>query len=317
MTSQELPLISIVTPTYQQAQWLEETVDSVLSQGYPKLEYVIVDGGSQDGTVEIIKKYEKHLKAWVSEPDRGQTHAINKGMAMLSSNSSGLRAYLNSDDVYLPETFERVSQAYLENHNEEAGPDLIHGRCLFMDEEGAPTTYREDDFQLGEIKSLEEAVDIYHVWWGKRQFVQPEVFWSSRIAQKVGAFNENLYYIMDYDYWLRAFVEGASVATVDEPFSKFRITSNQKSNDSEKVADELRSLVRNFLKSNPRGLKVANRFEVLAQLDYDDYFLKTVSESLDVGEAKWMRWLKLAKVLSIHPRIVFSEGFKDRWLSLR
>lgn len=108
------PKISIVTPSYNQGQYIEETIRSVLLQGYPNLEYMIIDGGSTDNSVEIIKKYEPWLTYWVSEPDRGQSHAINKGFERCSGE---IMAWINSDDYYMAGAFAKVAKSYLENPN--------------------------------------------------------------------------------------------------------------------------------------------------------------------------------------------------------
>ena len=110
------PTISIITPSFNQGQFIEETIRSVLLQGYPKLEYIIIDGGSTDETVAIIKKYEPWLTYWVSEVDRGQPHAINKGIAMATGD---ILAWINSDDIYLPGLLDKVARFYRSGKNKD------------------------------------------------------------------------------------------------------------------------------------------------------------------------------------------------------
>jgi len=125
----EWPMISIVTPSYNQAPFLEETIRSVLLQGYPNLEYIIIDGGSTDGSVDIIKKYEPWLSYWESEKDRGQSHAINKGWKI---SSGAFLSWINSDDVLKPQSLFRVMEQF-ENH---ASAGLIYGDNERIDENG-------------------------------------------------------------------------------------------------------------------------------------------------------------------------------------
>ena len=229
--SSNFPKISIITPSYNQGQYIEETIRSVLLQGYPNLEYIVIDGGSSDNTVEIIKKYEKDISYWVSEPDRGQTHAINKGLAKATGQ---IIAYLNSDDYYLPNTFFEVAEQFQKNPN----ADLFHGRCRYVNQVG-----EKIGEQFADITQFSEIIDLWGVWWQKRQFVQPEVFWTKRISDKVGLFNEDLYFVMDYEYWTRILKNNAKVCKIDSEFTCFRFTPEQKSNYSEKVADELLTVV--------------------------------------------------------------------------
>ena len=192
MNLKNLPLISIVTPSYNQAQFIRATIDSVLSQEYPRLEYFVMDGGSTDGTVEILKSYGKRIK-WVSENDAGQTDAINKGLRMAKGE---VLAYLNSDDIYLPGTLNRVGEYYQQTKS-----DWITGACLTIDVAGNPSKgnwlislYKRFLMALYSPLTLRIADSM---------LPQPSTFWSRKAWNKVGEFNSNYHYVMDYDYWLR------------------------------------------------------------------------------------------------------------------
>ena len=121
----QYPKISIVTPSYNQGQFIEETILSVLDQDYPDLEYLIIDGGSTDNTIDIIRKYSKHLTYWVSEPDRGQSHAINKGFAICTGE---IFNWLNSDDLLLNNALSSVAEAYCSS---EAEYKIVVGNCIW------------------------------------------------------------------------------------------------------------------------------------------------------------------------------------------
>jgi glycosyltransferase involved in cell wall biosynthesis len=179
------PKISIVTPSYNQGQFMEETIRSTLLQGYPNLEYIIFDGGSTDDSVEIIKKYEPWLTYWASEPDRGQSHAINKGLKRVSGE---VIAYLNSDDIYLSGTLQRAL-SYMTDQKE---VDLVYGDCCVInDESQTVSVWRSRPFDL-----LVELCQNF--------IYQPTVFMKREVFEVIGFFDEELHHTMDVDYWLRA-----------------------------------------------------------------------------------------------------------------
>jgi glycosyltransferase involved in cell wall biosynthesis len=188
----KLPRITVVTPSYNQAQFIRATIDSVLSQGYPDLEYFVMDGGSSDGTVEILKSYSDKIK-WVSKKDNGQTDAINKGLRL---GTGEVMAYLNSDDIYLPGTLKRVGEYYAKTHN-----DWITGDCVVIDTKGDKIAgnwlisgYKRLLMRLYSRTTLRIADSM---------LPQPSTFWSRSAWEKIGEFNDKYRYVMDYDYWLR------------------------------------------------------------------------------------------------------------------
>lgn len=179
------PLVSIVTPSFNQAKYLEGTIQSVLAQDYPNIEYLVVDGGSQDGSVEIIQKYARRISWWVSERDQGQTEAINKGFAQARGR---ILAWLNSDDTYQPQA---VSQAvdYLITH-----PDvgLVYGDTHFIDSEGR--VIGKFNAQQTNYKRLRQ---------GGVYIPQQAAFWRASLWHEVGPLDPSFYFAMDYDLWVR------------------------------------------------------------------------------------------------------------------
>jgi glycosyltransferase involved in cell wall biosynthesis len=188
----KLPLISIVTPSYNQAQFIRATIDSVLSQDYPSLEYFVMDGGSTDGTVEILKSYGKKIK-WESVKDAGQTDAINKGLRMAKGD---VLAYLNSDDIYLPGALRKVGEYYADTH-----VDWITGDCLTIDEAGKPS--KSNGLISGYKRFLMWLYSPLTLRIADSMLPQPSTFWSRQAYVRVGEFNPKYHYVMDYDYWLR------------------------------------------------------------------------------------------------------------------
>jgi len=178
-------LISIITPTYNQAHYLEKCIDSVLSQGIKKLEYFIIDGGSTDNTVDIIKKYEKNLTYWVSEPDAGQSQAINKGMKLAKGD---IVNWLNSDDYYEPEALAFVNKAF--NNTE---TKVVCGVSKLFDKNGIIKYSRGTDIYDGNLAKT--------IAWARID--QPETFFLKEAWDAIGPLNENLHYTMDREWWMR------------------------------------------------------------------------------------------------------------------
>ncbi len=202
--------ISIITPSFNQGDFIEQTILSVISQNYTNLEYIIIDGGSNDNTVEVIKKHEKHLTYWVSEKDRGQSHALNKGFKKATGD---IIAWINSDDMYLPETFDFIVKMFKQNPD----VDIIYGDVINFSET------KENYYKVKEFEPLDflSRISIH----------QPGVFWRRKLLGKVGLLDETLHYSMDYDLWMRLFFNYKSLK-IDKPFAKFRMHEKSKTTGS-------------------------------------------------------------------------------------
>jgi len=180
----ELPKITIVIPSFNQGAFLEETILSVLNQGYQNLELIIIDGGSTDNSVEIIKKYEKHLKYWVSEKDKGQSHAINKG---LSKSSGEVFNWLCSDDTLASGSLERVGKAFRDH------PGLLCYSGGLRKFNGQETLELYEPLLQGTLENTLR----------KRVIKQPSIFYGREALVKMGPLNEKLHFVMDVDWLLR------------------------------------------------------------------------------------------------------------------
>lgn len=207
-----LPKISIVTPSFQQRRYIEETIQSVLDQRYPNFEHIIVDAGSTDGTVDVLKSY-PHLR-WISEPDRGQAHAINKGLLI---SSGDIVAYLNSDDVYRPGAFHAVAEGFREHP--EAG--LLVGNCDYINESSAV---------IGHMKAKYEKIeDLIRYWgWDKWYCIpQQAVFMRRELLAEIGLFDVSFHMVLDYDMWLRA-AQATNFHLCGKTLAAFRLATNTK-----------------------------------------------------------------------------------------
>lgn len=209
MTGIHRPLVSIVTPSRNQAAFLEATMKSVLNQDYPEIEYLVIDGASTDGSLEIIDKYQKRLAYWVSEPDSGQTEAINKGFARARGE---ILAWLNSDDIYLPGTISRA-MAYLTNHPD-AG--MVYGAADYIN---------EDDQVIGHFPARQ--TDYQRLRQGYVHIPQQSTFFRASIWKRVGPLDPSFFFAMDYDLWVRI-ARIARIAYFPETWSLFRLHQDAK-----------------------------------------------------------------------------------------
>ncbi|MBN1277358.1 MAG: glycosyltransferase, partial [Deltaproteobacteria bacterium] len=181
----DMPVVTVVTPSYNQGKFIEQTIKSVLTQDYPDVEYIVIDGGSTDNTLEVLKKYSGRLD-WISEPDEGQTNAINKGFKKAKGD---ILCWLNSDDTYEPGAIRRAVEFFIDN------PDvmMVYGEGNEIDENGAliqrfPAT-REFDLWA-----------LVYIW---DYILQPTTFFRKSVFDEIGMLNEDYYWCMDWDLWIR------------------------------------------------------------------------------------------------------------------
>lgn len=208
------PKISLVTPSFNQGQFIRHTIDSVLNQKYPNLEYWVMDGGSTDDTVAILKSFGKRIN-WVSQKDKGQTDALNQGLQKCTGD---IVAYINSDDVLLPGTLAKVA-SYFQAH---------------------PTAqWVTGDYQI--IDAQGKQYQSYVVWYKKllrlwptqtvlsiaNFIIQPSTFWRRSLHDELGFFDESRRYCMDFDFWLRV-IQRYPLQVISEPLSQFRIHAQSK-----------------------------------------------------------------------------------------
>jgi glycosyltransferase involved in cell wall biosynthesis len=216
------PKLSIITPSLNQGQYIERTIRSVLDQRYADLEYLVVDGGSDDGTVDVIRRYQDQLAWWVSEPDNGQTDAINKGLRRATGD---IVAYINSDDWYTPGAFDRVLRAF------EQQPDSrwVVGACRFEYDDGRePVVWTPEPPPRGR-----------HWWllnpWG---VPQPSSFWRRDVFEELGPFREDMHYVFDTEHGLRCAYAGILPTIVDEELAVRYLHDEAKSADRSKFFHE-------------------------------------------------------------------------------
>jgi len=209
-----LPVITIVTPSLNQGDFIEKTITSVLSQGYPHLEYIVIDGGSTDRTIEVLSRHSEKIK-WRSQKDNGQTEAINIGMGMANGD---IITYLNADDILLPGSLRIVGEIFTKHRNVQ----WLTGRCMIINDKG-------DNIRpsISLYKNLLLQLRSYHALLVTNYIAQPATFLRRSLMEKCGIFDEELRYVMDYEYWLRLWKTEPPMI-LDQELAGFRIHSNAK-----------------------------------------------------------------------------------------
>lgn len=202
-------LVSVVTPSYNQAAYIEQTITSVLSQDYPHIEYAIVDGGSTDATLDIIRKYGDRLAWWVSEKDRGQTDAINKGFAKAKGD---ILAWINSDDTYEPGAV-TAAVKYLQDHPEVG---MVYGDCNFIDEAGRI---------IGKFNAAQTSYRLLRQ--GYAHIPQQTMFFRAEMWRQAGPLDPSFYFAMDYDLWTRIAAR-TEIKYVPQTWANFRLHTSGK-----------------------------------------------------------------------------------------
>jgi len=198
--------VSIITPSFNQGSFIEETISSVLNQSYQNIEYIVMDGGSTDNTLDILRKFDRNPRfKWFSSKDKGQSNAINKGFTMATGS---ILAWLNSDDVYENSD---VVKCIVDTFIKYPDLDLVYGRCSYIDAKGNFTgPYRSLDFNHNHLLNHDSGM-----------IPQASCFFTSRVINKTGGLDESLHYSMDYDLWLRISKQGKCLH-IPDVLSKFR-----------------------------------------------------------------------------------------------
>lgn len=273
----ELPLISIVTPSYNQARFLEATLRSVLDQDYPRIEYLVVDGASTDGSVEIIHRYADRLAWWVSEKDTGQSEAINKGFRRARGEFIG---WLNSDDIYLPGTIS-ASVAAFQSHPE-AG--LIYGDALAIDSDGKPfNVMRARQYTLTDLMAFQI-------------ICQPAAFMRRSVLEGVGYLNPSYHLLMDNLLWM-CMAQKAPILYVSQTWAAARYHEQAKNRTRGAAYGREARLLIEDLKSRPEfsGLIQSEKKRIQAGVERFDAFYLT-----DAGQP-WQALRSYWQAFRLHP----------------
>ena len=226
--NQNLPKISVITPSYNQGIYIEETIQSVLNQNYPNLEYIIIDGGSNDSTVEVIKKYESKIDFWVCEKDKGQADAINRGFAKATGD---ILCWLNSDDYFFPETLKYVASQLNIKKKEILFGEVDH---IFEPDKAVKHSNVKNKFDNYNL-------ELYDF------IIQPGSFWTKKVWESTGVVDEKLHFVFDWEWFLRAKKNNTEFKYSNKVMSMYRVHDAHKtSNGGEKRQKEIEYILKKY-----------------------------------------------------------------------
>jgi glycosyltransferase involved in cell wall biosynthesis len=272
-----MPKISIITPSYNQGQFLEDTILSVLGQNYPDLEYIIMDGGSTDQSVEVIKKYESQLTYWVSEKDGGQAAAINNGF---SKATGDLLMWLNSDDMLMPNVLHYVAQQYLSN-----GDAIYFGNCIHFHEINQVALDTRGSDVVTKHKKLDLSMIDY--------IIQPSSFWSRKVWEQNDVLDTSLHFGFDWEWFLRAQKNGLALHSLSRPLSLYRIHEDHKSGAGGNARQQ--ELLKIYEKYNPH---CAQLYQLLSKEHiWKSWFFKFSKKTLRIVHSSYFTDAVLLKIV--------------------
>jgi glycosyltransferase involved in cell wall biosynthesis len=254
------PKISIITPSFNQGHFIEETILSVFNQNYPNLEYIIIDGGSTDETINIIRKYEHKINYWISEPDEGQSHAINKGFKRATGE---IISWLNSDDILE----ENGLASILNGFNKYREADFIYGQSIHLNRKGKKEVFYPPNYPNLRLEYL-----------GSFPYIQPACFYKKQILDEIGFIDESFHYTMDFDFFVRIALN-YKIQYIDLPIACFREQEHAKTNQYNDNWDYERKRVINRLINS---LQLSNSIDIQHLKNLKIYVEENVSYPVSI-----------------------------------
>jgi glycosyltransferase involved in cell wall biosynthesis len=253
------PRITVVIPSFNQAEFLEAALASIADQNYPNLELIVLDGGSTDGSVDIIRRFEGLIDQWRSHRDAGQAAALHEGFSKATGEILG---WLNSDDLFEPGALINVAKAW-QRHG---GGLMITGGCRrvggWWDGETHYPTF-QSGFDTRQALPVEQLLDVPFRWMTGDFFFQPEVFFPADLYHALGGVDASIDYAMDYDLWIRMGLAGAEIVVLDTPLAAYRVHPDQKTTNLEATLEDTARVANRHLETagldHPKGERLRNR----------------------------------------------------------